>query len=239
MRAEGRSADAIRAMKITKDFTRSAAGSVLIETGRTRVLCTASVEDKVPPFLRGKGRGWLTAEYSLLPGSTSPRANREVSRGKASGRTMEIQRLIGRSLRAALDMEALGERTIWIDADVIEADGGTRCASINGGFVALKLALDRLVSDGVLTANPLRRQVIAISAGIVKGKALLDLDYSEDSTAEVDMNVVMDGAGDLIEIQGTGEDGVFNRGQLNEMLDLVVASSSQIRDAQDGARDEN
>lgn len=235
MRTDGRTPETLRALQITRDFTRSAAGSVLIETGRTRVLCTASLEDKVPPFLRGKGRGWLTAEYSLLPGSTSPRANREVSRGKASGRTMEIQRLIGRSLRAALDMEALGERTIWIDADVIEADGGTRCASINGGFVALRLALERLIADGQLAASPLRRHVMAISAGIVGGEALLDLDYSEDSTAEVDMNVVMDGAGDLIEIQGTGENGVFDRTQLNDMLDLAIASSVQIRAAQDDA----
>ena len=235
MRADGRRPETLRALRITRDFTRSAAGSVLIETGRTRVLCTASLEEKVPPFLRGKGRGWLTAEYSLLPGSTSPRANREVSRGKASGRTMEIQRLIGRSLRAALDMEALGERTIWIDADVIEADGGTRCASINGGYVALRLALERLVADGKLAASPLRRQVMAISAGIVGGHALLDLDYSEDSSAEVDMNVVMDGAGDLIEIQGTGENGVFDRGQLNAMLDLAIASSAEIRTAQDEA----
>jgi ribonuclease PH len=235
MRAEGRAAGAIRDTRITRDFTRNAAGSVLIEMGRTRVLCTASLEEKVPPFLRGKGRGWLTAEYSLLPGSTSPRANREVSRGKASGRTMEIQRLIGRSLRAALDMEALGERTIWIDADVIEADGGTRCASINGGFVALKLAIDQLLKEGKLERSPLQRQVIAISAGVVKGEALLDLDYSEDSTAEVDMNVVMDGDGALIEIQGTGENGVFDRDQLNQMLDLAVASSAALRASQDDA----
>jgi ribonuclease PH len=216
----------------TRDYTDMAAGSVLVEFGRPRVLCTASVEERVPPWLRGKGRGWVTAEYSMLPGSSQERITRESSRGKVGGRTQEIQRLIGRSLRAIIDMEKLGSRTIWIDCDVIQADGGTRTASITGAYVALALAVRSLQVSGLLESDPLTGSVAAISAGIVAGQPVLDLCYAEDSTAEVDMNFVMTGDGALVEVQGTAEGAPFTRGQLNELLDLATAGIAQLTNAQ-------
>ncbi len=207
-----------RAIDITPDYLSHVAGSALISCGRTRVLCAATVDKKVPDWLAGRGKGWLSAEYSLMPASTSPRARRERS-GKISGRTQEIQRLIGRSLRAALDLQALGERMIWIDCDVIEADGGTRTAAITGAYVALALAIRRLEAEGVIEPGALKEPVSAISVGVVEGKVLVDLEYIEDSAADVDMNVVMLGTDGLIEVQGTGEKTSFSRSQLNELLD--------------------
>jgi ribonuclease PH len=205
-------------VKITAGFTKYAEGSVLIEMGETRVICTASIDDRVPPFLKGKGVGWVTAEYSMLPRATEVRTQREIGRGGPSGRTHEIQRLIGRSLRSIIDMAALGERTVTIDCDVIQADGGTRTASITGGFVALALALNKILHDGKAERPMLRDYVAAVSVGIVGQRVLLDLDYSEDSAAEVDMNIVRTGDGRFVEIQGTAETEAFDRSQMNEMV---------------------
>ncbi|MFN0112602.1 MAG: ribonuclease PH [Blastocatellia bacterium] len=216
-RHDGRQPLDLRPVKITCGFTKYAEGSVLIEAGQTRVLCTASVEERVPPFLKGKGVGWVTAEYSMLPRATQNRTAREANRGGPSGRTHEIQRLIGRSLRSVIDMAALGERTVTVDCDVIQADGGTRTASITGGFVALALALEQLVDSGKIARPALRDYIAAVSVGIVDGKALLDLDYVEDSAAEVDMNVVRTGDGRFVEIQGTAETEPFSRDQMNDL----------------------
>jgi ribonuclease PH len=219
-------------VRITPGFTSAPAGSVLIETGHTRVLCTASVEERVPQFLRGGESGWVTAEYSLLPGSTPVRTAREATRGKVTGRTSEIQRLIGRALRAVVDLKALGERTIWVDCDVIEADGGTRTAAVTGGFVAMCLAMQRLKREGLLTRVPVRDCVAATSVGIVRGIPLLDLEYEEDSQAEVDMNVVMTGHGEFVEIQGTAEGSPFSQDTLDELLRLARIGIAQLVAAQ-------
>lgn len=220
MRIDGREPDQLRPVAITPDFIRSAEGSVLIEVGRTRVICTASVEEVVPHFLRNTGKGWVTSEYAMIPRATSTRTVRESSAAKRSGRTLEIQRLIGRSLRTAIDMDRLGERTIWLDCDVIEADGGTRTASITGAFIALKLAVDRLVAEGKLLTNPLRGFVAAVSVGIIQGIPMLDLNYSEDSTADVDFNLVMTGRNEFVEIQGTAERNPFDDAALGQLLQL-------------------
>jgi ribonuclease PH len=229
-RADGRRPDQLRPLDLRPDFLEQPHGSVLFAQGKTKVLCTASIQDGVPRWLYGKGRGWLTAEYSLLPASTGERTEREASRGKQGGRTVEIQRLIGRALRAVTDFEALGERTLWVDCDVLQADGGTRCAAISGAWVAAHRALDRFGLSRALAGS-----VAAVSVGIVEGEALLDLDYSEDSTAEVDMNVVVTGEGELVEVQATAERTAFPRDALDEMLDLAEAGIAQIRDAQQGA----
>lgn len=221
MRPNDRSNDQLRPVRIIPNFIKHPDGSVLIEAGDTRVICAAMLEEKVPPFLKGSGQGWITSEYSLLPSSTETRTQREASRGKINGRTSEIQRLIGRSLRAVVDMKALGERTIWIDCDVIQADGGTRTASITGSYVALYLALKKLKDNGVINSIPLKDHVAAISVGMLDGEVLLDLEYVEDSRAEVDMNVVMTGNGDFVEIQGTGEKNAYSRAQLDAMLALA------------------
>jgi ribonuclease PH len=227
MRSDGRAADTLRPISIQRNYTRPAAGSVLIMSGRTTVLCTASVESQVPPWMTGKGRGWVTAEYGMLPGSTTPRKRRDV--GKVDGRTTEIQRLIGRSLRAVVDLEALGERSILVDCDVLEADGGTRTASITGALVAL---VDAIASIPDLATRPLRDSVSAVSVGIVDGAPLLDLDYSEDVRAEVDMNVVMTGGGRFVEVQGTGEEAAFSEEELSAMLALARGGISRIREIQ-------
>jgi ribonuclease PH len=232
IRKDGREPDDLRPLAFTRDFTELAMGSVLVEMGRTRVLCTASVEDRVPPWLRGKGRGWVTAEYSMLPGSTAERVDREAARGKQSGRTQEIQRLIGRSLRAVTDLVALGEVQITVDCDALQADGGTRTASICGGFLALHDACSRLVQAKKLPAHPVQDLCAAISVGVVSALPSLDLDYSEDSTAEVDMNVVMTGEGKFIEVQGTAEGAAFSRGELESMLGLAELGISEIFDLQ-------
>jgi ribonuclease PH len=228
IRRDGREPDELRALSFTRDFTQFAAGSVLVEFGMTRVLCTASVEERVPPWLRGKGRGWVTAEYSMLPGSTSERNDREAAKGKQSGRTQEIQRLIGRSLRAVTDLPMLGEIQITVDCDVLQADGGTRTASICGGFVALHDACSRFVAAGKIAAHPLTDQCAAISVGIVDALPCLDLDYSEDSRAEVDMNVVMTGEGRFVEVQGTAEGVAFSRGELDDLLALAESGITRI-----------
>ena len=228
MRPSQRSADALRPIHITRGFTKHAEGSVLIEFGDTRVLCTASVEDKVPGFLRGQAKGWLTAEYGMLPRSTHTRSAREAARGKQSGRTQEIQRLIGRSLRAVVDLSALGERQVVIDCDVLQADGGTRTAAITGACVAVHEALDGLVAHGALAANPMRDMVAAVSVGVVDGRPLLDLDYAEDSSCDTDMNVVMTGAGGFIEVQGTAEGVAFTRDELNALLDLASGGIARL-----------
>jgi ribonuclease PH len=220
-RADGRAPDELRKVEIELGFTDNPAGSVLIRQGRTLVLCTATLDKAVPAWLRGSGRGWVTGEYSLLPGSTDTRTEREAAKGKVSGRTQEIQRLIGRSLRAVTDLNALGERCIWVDCDVLQADGGTRTAAITGGYVALAAACRRLVEVGLLKQSPLHDSVAAISVGIVDAEILLDLPYAEDSRAEVDMNVVQLGSGRLVEVQGTGESGTFDRKLLDRMLDLA------------------
>ena len=220
-RLNGRAADALRPTTITPNFLLHAEGSVLIEAGNTRVICAASIEDRVPPFLRNTGKGWITAEYGMLPRATGTRTQREATAGKVGGRTQEIQRLIGRSLRSVAELKALGERTIWIDCDVIQADGGTRTASITGGFVALVLALDRLRQQGILKSIPVTHYVAATSVGIVQQTPLLDLAYEEDSTAEVDMNVVKTSGGKFIELQGTAETEPFDREQLNTLLSLA------------------
>ena len=226
-RLDGRRADQLRPLEIVPDFLEQPHGAVLFMQGKTRVLCTATIEEGVPRWLAGRGRGWMTAEYSLLPASTGERTQREASAGRQKGRTVEIQRLIGRALRAVTDLSALGERTLWLDCDVIQADGGTRCASISGAYVAAARALERFGLSRVLTDS-----VAAVSVGIAEGDVLLDLDYSEDSAAEVDMNVVMTGSGELVEVQATAERGVFDRKALDEMLDLAARGSERITEAQ-------
>jgi ribonuclease PH len=227
-RPDGRAVDQLRPIAFERDFTEMADGSVLVSFGRTRVLCTASVDEDVPRWMKGKGKGWVTAEYSMLPGSSPDRIKREVKDGKPSGRTQEIQRLIGRSLRAVVDMQALGERQILVDCDVLQADGGTRTASICGGWVALHDACTRLVASGRIAAHPVLEPCAAISVGIVGGTPVLDLPYVEDSTAEVDMNVVMTGAGKFVEVQGTAEGEPFSREHLGELLGLAEAGIEQI-----------
>jgi ribonuclease PH len=228
----------LRAIKITRNYTMHAEGSVLIECGNTKVLCNASVEDRVPGWLRGKGKGWVTAEYGMLPRSTGSRMRREASSGKQGGRTLEIQRLIARSLRAVVDLEALGERIITVDCDVIQADGGTRTASITGAYVALVDAVNAMLADGTLKKNPIFGEIAAVSVGIYEGKAVLDLDYPEDSNAETDMNVVMNGAGHFIEVQGTAEGHAFRRAEMNEMLDLAEKGINELMQAQQQAYEE-
>ncbi len=235
MRPSQRQPDQLRPVRITRNFTRHAEGSVLIEMGDTRVLCTASVEENVPPFLRGKGQGWVTAEYGMLPRSTHTRTAREAAKGKQTGRTQEIQRLIGRSLRAVTDLKALGERQITLDCDVLQADGGTRCASITGAWVALYEACDKLVQAGKLAANPVKDHVAAISVGIFEGAPVLDLDYPEDSNCDTDMNVIMTGAGGIVEVQGTAEGEPFTREQMNVLMDLAQMGIRQLVAAQQGA----
>jgi ribonuclease PH len=232
MRPSLRRPDELRPIRFTRGYTRHAEGSVLVELGDTRVLCTASVEDRAPPFLKGQGRGWVTAEYGMLPRSTGERTQREAVRGRQGGRTLEIQRLIGRSLRAACDLPLLGERTITLDCDVIQADGGTRTAAINGGWLALHDALQWLVQRGQVSGEPMRSQIAAVSVGIWQGEAVLDLDYAEDSRAETDMNVVMDADGGFVEIQGTAEGRTFSRPQTDAMLDLAVGGIREILAAQ-------
>jgi ribonuclease PH len=234
-RADGRAADELRPVRMTPGFISSASGSVLFEIGATRLICTAMVEESVPPWKRGRGTGWVTSEYGMLPGSTGERKARDVSRGKADGRTVEIQRLVGRSLRSIVDFAALGERTVWLDCDVIQADGGTRCAAICGGFVALRAALDGLVERGLLRAVPLTDSVAAVSVGIVEGEPLLDLAYSEDSRAEVDMNVVMTGSGELVEVQATAERTPFGRASLDRLLELAAGGIAELGRAQETA----
>jgi len=222
MRPSGRAPDELRPVRLTRRFTRHAEGSVLVEFGETRVVCTASVDDGVPPFLRGSGQGWITAEYGMLPRSTHSRTAREAARGKQSGRTQEIQRLIGRALRAVTDLRALGDRTITLDCDVLQADGGTRTAAITGGYVALVDAVESLVGRRAIQSSPIHAQVAAVSVGICSGVPVLDLDYAEDSTAETDMNVVMNNGGAFIEIQGTAEGHAFRRHELDELLNLAA-----------------
>ena len=222
-RLDARAADELRPTRITPNYLAHPEGSVLIEVGKTKVICTASTEDKVPPFLRGTGKGWVTAEYGMLPRSTNTRMQRESSQGKVSGRTQEIQRLIGRSLRSVVDMKALGERTVWIDCDVIQADGGTRTASITGGFVAMVLALGKLKQAGGINTIPVLDYVAATSVGVIGGVPMLDLAYEEDSRAEVDMNVIKTGDGRFIEVQGTAEGAPFDRDALDSLLDLAGA----------------
>jgi len=221
MRPSGRQPDELRNIVLTCHYTKHAEGSVLVEFGDTRVICTASIEERVPPFLKGKGSGWITAEYGMLPRSTHERMGREASRGKQGGRTLEIQRLIGRSLRAALNLEALGERTVTVDCDVIQADGGTRTASITGGYVAVALAVERLLKARKIKKDPLHGQIASVSVGIYQGVPVLDLDYKEDSDAETDMNVVMNDAGAFVEVQGTAEGHAFRRAELDAMLVLA------------------
>jgi ribonuclease PH len=232
MRPSNRQPDAMRHVRITRNYTKHAEGSVLVEFGDTRVLCNATVEDRVPPFLRGKGEGWVTAEYGMLPRSTTSRMGREAARGKQGGRTMEIQRLIGRSLRAVMDMKKLGERTITIDCDVIQADGGTRTASITGGFVALADALQSLHDNGKLDDTPLTGRVASVSVGVYQGTPVLDLDYPEDCNAETDMNVVMNDHGDFIEVQGTAEGHAFSQDELLAMLALAKKGITELLDSQ-------
>ena len=231
-RKDGRAVDELRPWSIERNYTVFAAGSVLMTMGRTKVLCTASVETDVPRWLRGSGRGWVTAEYSMLPGSTSERASREAARGKQSGRTQEIQRLVGRSLRAVTDLTALAELQVTVDCDVIQADGGTRTASICGGYVALHDACTRLLGTGQLSRHPLDDQVAAISVGIVDAVAMLDLPYEEDSRADVDMNVVMTGAGRFVELQGTAEKLAFSRSELDSLLALATSGIDELLEAQ-------
>jgi ribonuclease PH len=228
-RSGGRGPADLRPVTIDPGFVRSATGSALIACGGTRVICTASVQESVPKWMAGRGRGWVTAEYGMLPASTGERKQRDVTKGRADGRSVEIQRLIGRSLRGVVDFSALGERTVYIDCDVLEADGGTRCASITGGFVALELACRRLVADGRLKALPLTGSVAAVSCGVVDGEALLDLDYPEDSTAEVDANVVMTGDGGLVEVQATAERTPLSRASLDELLGLAQQGIQALR----------
>ena len=235
MRPSGREPDELRPVVFTPDFTKHAEGSVLAEFGDTRVLCTASVEGRVPPWMRGAGRGWVTGEYGMLPRSTHSRSGREAARGKQSGRTQEIQRLIGRSLRAATDLEALGERTVTLDCDVLQADGGTRTAAISGAYVALLIAMQRLCKESKLKTNPVHGQIAAVSVGVYDGVAVLDLDYAEDSQAETDMNVVMNEAGRFIEVQGTAEGHAFTREEFDAMLELASGGINTIIEAQDEA----
>ena len=234
-RSYDRTPDALRPVAIQPGFVATAAGSALISMGETRVICTASVQESVPRWLKGKGAGWVTAEYGMLPASTGERKQRDISKGRLDGRSVEIQRLIGRSLRGVIDFEALGERTVYIDCDVLTADGGTRCAAITGGMVALRLAIERLQRDGALKRSPLTGSVAAVSCGIVDGVALLDLDYSEDSTAEVDANVVMTGDGGLVEIQATAERTPLSRAHLDDLLALAAGGIESLRADQDAA----
>ena len=234
-RTQGRAANQLRPVKLTRDFTVHAEGSVLVEFGGTRVLCTASVEDRVPPFLKGKGEGWVTAEYGMLPRATHTRSDREAAKGKQSGRTQEIQRLIGRSLRAVFDLKKLGERTITLDCDVLQADGGTRTAAITGACVAAHDAVAKLLASGKLAHSPLNGFVAAVSVGLVEGTPLLDLEYVEDSACDTDMNVVMTGAGHFIEVQGTAEGAAFSRAEMNQLLDLADAGIRQLIAAQKAA----
>ena len=235
-RLSGRKLDEHRLVKVQRNFTRYAEGSVLFCMGETQVLCTASILEKVPPFLKGKGQGWVTAEYGMLPRATHTRSDREAAKGKQSGRTQEIQRLIGRSLRAVIDMNALGERTIQVDCDVLQADGGTRCASITGAWIAVADAVDGLLARGVLTHNPIKDSVAAISVGMVNGHPTLDLDYPEDSGCDADMNVVMTGEGRYVEVQGTAEGHAFDRHELNALLSLAEQGIFSLKDKQKAAR---
>lgn len=228
VRPSGRQAQALRPLSIITGFTRHAEGSVLIKAGDTHVLCNASVLEKVPPFLKGQGKGWVTAEYGMLPRSTHTRSDREAARGKQSGRTQEIQRLIGRSLRAVFDLEALGERTLHLDCDVLQADGGTRCASITGAWVAAALAVRGLLNQGLLQRNPIKDHVAAVSVGLFKGHAVLDLDYDEDSSCDADMNIVMTGKGHFVEVQGTAEGETFDRITLDSLLDIAAGGIGQL-----------
>ncbi|KAF1343126.1 MULTISPECIES: ribonuclease PH [Bacillus] len=233
MRHDGRQHDELRPITFDLDFISHPEGSVLITAGNTKVICNASVEDRVPPFLRGGGKGWITAEYSMLPRATNQRTIRESSKGKISGRTMEIQRLIGRALRAVVDLEKLGERTIWIDCDVIQADGGTRTASITGAFLAMAIAIGKMIKAGTIKTNPITDFLAAISVGIDKEQGiLLDLNYEEDSSAEVDMNVIMTGSGRFVELQGTGEEATFSREDLNGLLGLAEKGIQELIDKQ-------
>jgi len=234
-RPSHRAVDALRSVRFERGYTRHAEGSVLVCMGDTHVLCTASVLDKVPPFLRGQGRGWVTAEYGMLPRATHTRSDREAARGKQSGRTQEIQRLIGRSLRSVFDMAALGERTIHLDCDVLQADGGTRCASITGAWVAAADAVATLLEQGAIAHNPLRDGVAAVSVGIYQGVRVLDLDYDEDSRCDADVNVVMTGSGGLVEVQGTAEGQAFRRSELDALLDLAQKGIAELLEAQRNA----
>ncbi len=231
-RHDGRAPDGLRAVTIEPGFVSTASGSALITQGGTRVICTASVAEEVPRWMKGRGRGWVTAEYGMLPASTGDRKPRDATKGRADGRTVEIQRLIGRALRGIVDFEALGERTVWIDCDVLEADGGTRCAAITGGYVALELALHGLIAEGLLESLPLTESVAAVSCGVVDGVPVLDLDYPEDSTAEVDMNVVMTGDDGLVEVQATGERTPLSRTSLDALLSLAATGIERLREAQ-------
>ena len=235
MRIDGRNTDDLRPVQMTPDFIPHAEGSVLIEVGRTRVICTASVEESVPLFMRGRNKGWITAEYSMLPRATESRTPREASLGRKSGRTQEIQRLIGRTLRTAANLDLLGERTIWVDCDVIEADGGTRTASITGAFVAMVQAMDKLVDKGALNTVPIRSSIAAVSVGIVDGVAMLDLNYEEDANAEVDFNVVMTDQREFVELQGTAERQPFSRTRLDALLDLAESGIARLIDTQQQA----
>ena len=235
IRPSGRTPDALRPLSFTRAYTKHAEGSVLVAMGDTRVLCTASVLEKVPPHKKGSGEGWVTAEYGMLPRSTHTRTDREAARGKQSGRTQEIQRLIGRSLRAVVDLKKLGERTIHLDCDVLQADGGTRCASICGAYVAVADAVAGLLAAGKLAESPLTDSIAAVSVGVVQGVPVLDLDYAEDSDCDTDMNVVMTGSGGMVEVQGTAEGAPFSRDMLGVLLDLASAGIAQIGDAQRNA----
>ncbi len=235
MRPSGRNLDESRSILIETNVTKHAEGSCLIKIGDTHVLCTATVEDRVPPFVKGSGLGWVTAEYGMLPRSTGSRMRREAASGKQGGRTVEIQRLIGRSLRAGVDRVALGERQITVDCDVIQADGGTRCASISGGWVALKLAVNKLLKDGIITTDPLISPIAAISCGIYAGQPVLDLDYAEDSEAGVDGNFIMMGSGSMIETQISAEGSTYSRNQLNELMDLAIKGIGELIIAQEKA----
>jgi ribonuclease PH len=235
-RSGGRAADALRPTTIEPGFVRTATGSALISAGETRVICTASVEESVPRWMGGRGAGWLTSEYGMLPASTGQRKQRDSTRGRPDGRTIEIQRLIGRSLRGVMDFAALGERTVYVDCDVLQADGGTRCASITGGYVALELACRRLLEEGKLAKSPLTQSVAAVSCGVVDGHPLLDLDYEEDSSAEVDANVVMTGDGGLVEVQATAERTPLSRANLDALLELAAGGIETLRGLQASAR---
>ena len=232
MRGDGRRADELRELRFELDFTENPSGSVLCGMGRTLVLCTVCEEDGVPRWLRGSGRGWVSAEYSMLPGATDRRGDREASRGRPSGRTLEIQRLIGRSLRGVVDLDRLGERTLWVDCDVLQADGGTRCASVTGAYMALSLAVQRMLDRGEIAETPLVDFVAAVSVGLLGGEVLLDLPYEEDSRADVDLNVVATGAGRLVEVQGTGEGSTFEPAQLTEMTALALRGTRELIERQ-------
>ena len=233
MRADGRAADELRPLRIEPGFVRSATGSALIEAGGTRVICTASVDESVPRWMKGQGKGWVTAEYGMLPASTGDRKQRDVTKGRPDGRTVEIQRLIGRSLRVVCDFQALGERSVYVDCDVLQADGGTRCAAITGGYVALRLAFQKLLDRKAIETMPLTGSIAAVSVGMVAGRALCDLDYAEDSTAEVDANVVMTGDGGLVEVQATAERTPLSRASLDELLALAEGGIGRLREVQE------